>query len=293
MNSLYFVILHYLVKDETINCVESILSSQDGSNFRIIIVDNGSPNNSGVEIKMHYKLESRVKVILNSENLGFAKGNNIGFQYAKKEGADFIYMINNDTYIQQGNCLAILQKAFEEYSFHILGPDIVLTKNNDHQNPAIPTLQDRTTLDKMLFQHKVLYWLSFLTLDLSLPKFKKKLLGQQSSSLKNKNLDHKNIQEGVKLHGSAMVFSKRFIDLYDGLYPKTFMYSEEAILYYIVKRDGLKTLYYPKLQIFHSEDAATEELLGKSSRKRRFYYKHYVQSGNAFLELMKKDGVNV
>ena len=63
-----------------------------------MIVDNGSSNNSGKLIDSKYKDMSNIHVILLKDNLGFAKGNNIGFQYAKKElNCDFICMLNNDT----------------------------------------------------------------------------------------------------------------------------------------------------------------------------------------------------
>ncbi|HFU4371918.1 TPA: glycosyltransferase family 2 protein, partial [Streptococcus suis] len=65
-----FIILHYMVKEETIKCVESILE-REMDNIQIIIVDNLSPNNSGQELFEYYKGNDIVDVLLNDENAGF------------------------------------------------------------------------------------------------------------------------------------------------------------------------------------------------------------------------------
>ena len=44
-----FVILHYMVKEETINCVKSVMAL-DGEKS-IVIIDNNSQNNSGKLLK--------------------------------------------------------------------------------------------------------------------------------------------------------------------------------------------------------------------------------------------------
>ncbi len=102
MNRFCFVILHYQTLNDTIECVDSILTNISSPNFHIIVVDNGSPNKSGRELAGIYKENPKIKVILNEKNLGFTDGNNIGFKYAKQVyDADYIAMINNDTIIQQ------------------------------------------------------------------------------------------------------------------------------------------------------------------------------------------------
>ncbi|HEM5053539.1 TPA: glycosyltransferase, partial [Streptococcus suis] len=79
-----FIILHYMVKEETIKCVESILE-REMDNIQIIIVDNLSPNNSGQELFEYYKGNDIVDVLLNDENAGFASGNNVGYSYTKEK----------------------------------------------------------------------------------------------------------------------------------------------------------------------------------------------------------------
>ena len=94
-----FVVLHYNVVAETEQCVESILKRIDSSDFEIVVVDNASPNKSGPQIQSLFANREHVSVILNEENLGFARGNNVGFRFLKNEKkCDFIVMLNKYNY---------------------------------------------------------------------------------------------------------------------------------------------------------------------------------------------------
>ena len=81
-----FVILHYMTKQETIDCVASILEKTKAEPMKvsIVIVDNASANGTGRELQQLYQGAENIYVILNPENLGFAQGNNVGFEFAKK-----------------------------------------------------------------------------------------------------------------------------------------------------------------------------------------------------------------
>ena len=77
-----FIILHYLAEEETYRSVDSIKNKIDVEEYKIVIVDNGSPDQSGERLQRKYSNESKIDVILTGKNLGFAKGNNVGFKYA-------------------------------------------------------------------------------------------------------------------------------------------------------------------------------------------------------------------
>jgi len=65
-------------------------------NIHIVIVDNGSTDDSVAILKQNYP---EVRVIVNATNLGFAAGNNIGIRYALSRGADYVLLLNNDTIV--------------------------------------------------------------------------------------------------------------------------------------------------------------------------------------------------
>ncbi|HFI0597861.1 TPA: glycosyltransferase family 2 protein, partial [Streptococcus suis] len=78
-----FVILHYNNLKDTINCIDSIAKYCNNKNVEVVVVDNGSKIESITEIKENYDKDSFMHFILLEDNLGFAKGNNVGFQFAK------------------------------------------------------------------------------------------------------------------------------------------------------------------------------------------------------------------
>jgi GT2 family glycosyltransferase len=89
------VILNWNKKDDTAECLCSIYNMRY-KKFDVILVDNGSNDGSVHFLKRKYP---KVKYIENEENLGYAKGNNIGIRYALKGGYSFILLLNNDTIV--------------------------------------------------------------------------------------------------------------------------------------------------------------------------------------------------
>ncbi|WP_165767903.1 glycosyltransferase family 2 protein [Virgibacillus indicus] len=84
--------LEYLL----LKCVDSILS-QTFTNFELILVNDGSTDNSGEVCDEYAKLDSRVKVI-HKENGGVASSRNAGLDAAKGK---YIGFVDNDDYINE------------------------------------------------------------------------------------------------------------------------------------------------------------------------------------------------
>lgn len=84
------VIVNYNGKKYLDTCLSS-LEQQTHSHFEVIFVDNASTDGSVEYVKEHFP---PVHVIENSENYGFAKGNNIGIEAAKGK---YVATLNNDT----------------------------------------------------------------------------------------------------------------------------------------------------------------------------------------------------
>jgi len=84
-------------------CLASIFL-QTYKKIEVIVVDNNSTDGSADFIKKEFP---RVRLIINSENYGFAKGNNIGIKIARGE---YIVTVNNDTELEPG-CVQELASA--------------------------------------------------------------------------------------------------------------------------------------------------------------------------------------
>lgn len=80
---------------DTIECLNS-LREVTYNNYQIIVVDNGSKNES---VKNITNMNPRLNVIALKENLGFPGGCNVGIKAALEIGAEHIFLLNNDTII--------------------------------------------------------------------------------------------------------------------------------------------------------------------------------------------------
>ncbi len=273
-----FVILHYMVSDETIECVNSILDNIDADNniINIVVVDNGSTNDSFSSLKDKL-IDERVVLLRSQENLGFARGNNIGFKYAKEVlKSDFITLINNDTVILQSDWTSKAIELYKKYDYAVLGPDIV-TLDNEHQNPFFPTKWDLKSLRRARMKQRVKLLLTIVGLD-------KVFFKQKGGEQKNIYIGHDIID--ADLHGACLIFSKNYIDIFEGLCEDTFLYMEEEILKLYVDMYGLHTLYSPKLIIYHKEDASTNAISKSSRKKKIMKYRHWINSSKVLEKLI-------
>ncbi len=93
IKSIYIIVLNWNGKSDTLTCLNS-LQSLTYTNANIVIVDNGSIDDSVAVIKAHYP---DLTLIETGHNLGYAEGNNVGIRYALEHHADYILLLNNDT----------------------------------------------------------------------------------------------------------------------------------------------------------------------------------------------------
>ena len=270
-----FVILHYMALEETVQCVESILNNIEGEK-KVIVVDNCSPNGTLADLRARYETVPDVDVIGTDSNLGFARGNNFGYQYAVSSyDPDFAVVMNNDMEITQRDFIAQMVKSCREYSFAVMGPDIYSTKKKYHQNPQTRKMPTRKDLESSCRKLEIKNALRFM-----IP------LKWQIMELMH------HVVEDPLLHGSCYIFSRDFMKKHpeECFFPGTFMYLEAEILCYQCRRDGEKMIYDPRLRVDHHEDVATDLEYHKQSKKSIFTIKCMLQSTRAFLALMDSDG---
>ena len=287
-----FVILHYQVIKETIACIESIIKRIDVNHYHIVVVDNGSNNNSGVELEDKYKDNDKVVVILTGENLGFSGGNNVGFSYAKNElDCDFIVMTNNDTKIIQNDFFTQVLNEYAKSRFAVLGPEIHLLDNSVCGYPfKLLKLKeidkDRNRINKLIFKNK---W--FLeSIDLAIKHTIMKLI--RWDKIRKKYREETPIprrRENVRLHGCCLIFSPEYIKVFDGLEERSFFYGEEDVLFVRLIRNRLLSVYQPLVKIKHHEQAATSELMSKGYKKRRYVYEQHLKTLDMLEKMYEED----
>ncbi len=117
----YTVIVNWNLKNDTIECLDSLLAAGLGID-KIILVDNGSTDGSVDAFKLRY--EDRLHVLANALNIGFAAGCNQGMQMALDQGADWILILNNDAIVKPDFFSNISQAMTVYPQYDILGPVI-------------------------------------------------------------------------------------------------------------------------------------------------------------------------
>ncbi|MEP7340306.1 MAG: glycosyltransferase [Acidobacteriota bacterium] len=80
-------------------CLESVIRNTKYLNYEIIVVDNNSKDDTPAYLRALAQEQENLKIILNSENRGFAKANNQGIAQAAGE---YLVLLNNDTIVPDG-----------------------------------------------------------------------------------------------------------------------------------------------------------------------------------------------
>ena len=85
-----------------------------------VVIDNASSDGSVAYIREHFP---EAVVLEQKENLGFAKANNIGMRYALDHGADYVFLLNQDAWLVQDDCLERMIAIAETHpEYAILSP---------------------------------------------------------------------------------------------------------------------------------------------------------------------------
>lgn len=282
-----FLILHYLAINETVNCVESIMKNINYENYEIIIVDNASGNGTGKDLKDKYKNIDNINVIINDKNLGFAKGNNVGFLFAVRElKCDYICMINNDTLIKQRNFIDVIIEKYNKLAPAVIGPKI--KQKNGKYTPILPPLKSMDFYRKALLCDYVNLVKIYLGIDgFSLMNILNKLINRIPDGNCNMELSVDGEYEDVILHGCCLIFTPEYLKKFVGINDKTFLFREEELLYIRLRSNSLHSLYTGDLEIFHLEDAATNMVKKKTKDKKIFLCKSRIGSTKILIQEMK------
>lgn len=123
----YVAILDYNRLPDTLECLESVRSLAYAS-FRVFCVDNGSRTPCLPAISRRYP---SVTVIRSEVNLGFARGCNLVIRKALEDGADYVWLLNNDTVVDAKALSALVDEAEKDSRCGIAGSKIYYEDRRD------------------------------------------------------------------------------------------------------------------------------------------------------------------
>ena len=95
-------------------CLSSVAGEAD-----VYVWDNDSTDGSADFVAAHYP---QVKLVRSADNLGFAKPNNMGMQYALDHNYDFVYLLNQDAWLEPGVLEKLVSAAEAHPEFGLLSP---------------------------------------------------------------------------------------------------------------------------------------------------------------------------
>lgn len=251
------IILHYGALAPTIECLSSIQQLEyDKKNIYIVVV---SVKDKRCDCFLDKFSDLNIDVLHITDNLGYAKANNLAYQYIIEKGlpVDFVIVSNNDIVFCQKDFLQKVEELYKKQGYYVLGPDVILKYTHGHQNPIALYPPDREDIQKAIRKYSKMiekfdclyikdYWMNRLKncsdfLHLTLPFRKVKgFIMRESVCNYSKEI------EGCLLTGACVIFSKKYLkEMKQLFYNETFMYYEESFLVTNCLKNDWKVMYSP------------------------------------------------
>lgn len=288
IDTIWFVVLHYGPIDKTVRCVESLLNLDtiSGVTSKVVIVENGynKVRDSGLAYK--YGSTKNIFLLESNENLGFSRGNNLGYQYLKKHSSNgcsgtCAVFLNNDTEISDKYFSEKLIECYRRRAFDVLSPDIYDPAVRQHQSPLCRGGEIEQYAQKefknaralLNESHAVRIFHAFKNRCVALFgvfPYGRHLITEKRSRLAPPS-EWQEPLDNVVPQGSAIIFGPSFLQKSDAAFDEiTFMYFEECILKKKCDRLGLSIRYQPELQVLHHHNEISAQTLRRATyRKRR------------------------
>lgn len=119
--SVWAIVLMYGREEVTAACIDSLLA-QDYPQLTVLLVDNASPNGAGGRMRGRYP---GVTYLNTGANLGYAGGNNRGMAHALANGADYVFVLNNDTVLEPSCVTRLVESAKQVTDAGAIAPKIL------------------------------------------------------------------------------------------------------------------------------------------------------------------------
>jgi hypothetical protein len=126
------IILNYNGFNHTSECIKSVRQSTYKP-LSLIVVDNASTDNSVIQLKEILAPDELIELSING---GYTYGNNIGIEHAFNKGADYVFIINNDTVIDPNCVKYLVEAAIEHDEIGIIGPKVLYYSDPEKINFA-------------------------------------------------------------------------------------------------------------------------------------------------------------
>jgi N-acetylglucosaminyl-diphospho-decaprenol L-rhamnosyltransferase len=252
MAKISIIILSWNTRDLLAQCLDSIEQHKGNIQLEIIIVDNASTDGSQAMLKEKYP---QIALIINNQNLGFAKANNQAMQVAQ---GDYFLLWNSDAFATPGAIQSLLQLAEKEPRAAIVGAQL---RNADYTFQA----------SYCPFPNQ---WREFLILT----GLGRTILGHAYPSMGPE--EEKGPQVVNYVAGACLLVRRQAFQEVGGFDEGYFMYAEEVDWCYTMTKHGWQVWYQPAAKVIHlgSASSASRQTQREADLYRsriRFFRKNY------------------
>jgi len=234
-------------------CLQSIHASNSSVHYEIIVVDNASTDGSVEAVRLNWP---SVRVIEMSENLGYARANNIAIRSTNSE---LILLLNGDTIISEGSIDGLVQELRANPDTAIVGPRLI----------------DASGKNELSFGHmigplnEVRQKLLRLTLACNIPLLSNRIT---RAVIKRHSPDW--------VSGACLLVRRSDAESAGLLDERFFLYGEDVDFCASVRQLGRRLLFVPEIEVVHyrGRSGATTPAATHTAYRRSqlaFYAKHH------------------
>lgn len=200
--------------------------------YKIVVVDNNSSDDTVAYIEKHYP---EVKLFPQQKNLGFGQANNLGISYALKQGADYVYLLNQDAYLGEGCLESLLTAHKQNPEYGVLSP--------------IHTNAEKNRLDRGFS--------NYLSYDLNRDFFSDFVLDNSK----------KEVYEVPFVNAAGWLIPKKCLQTVGGFDPIFFHYGEDDNYCQRVRYHRFKIGVVPTSFMVHDREERKETVIKKGTHK--------------------------
>jgi GT2 family glycosyltransferase len=214
----------------TCAALRSVLESRDSLAKEILVVDNGSTDETPVVVPRDFPA---VKLVRSEVNLGFARANNLGAQEAKGE---FLLLLNSDAHLKPDTLAAGVGWMREHPKCGIAGAQLVSPdgslQNSIANAPSLATELLNKSLLRLLFPQR--------------------FPGKERASPAPRAVE--------SVVGACMVIRRSVWETLGGLDERFFFFLEETDFCLQARRRGWEVFHLPQMQVWHEQGGTAKSL---------------------------------
>lgn len=218
------IVLNWNQPDHTMACVQSVLRANHQNRITVLVIDNGSSDDSVNRIRAGFR---DVLVIETGANLGYAGGNNIGIRHALFGGSEAICILNNDV---------IVDPTF-------LDPLLTMLQKQPEVGIVTPLIGERTEKGAQV-------WALGSTINWNTAAVTRNCAGEPIAHWRNQPPFEVDVASGA-----AMLVRREVLQQVGLMDEEFFLYFEEVDWSLAVRQAGYRILAVPASLVWHDVSA--------------------------------------